>query len=713
MTLQTSTSTPLTTNVVPPATPTLSFTPNTAISTASPYTILDGNASVADGGNKLEALRVSLSGAGSGSLGVVQGNALSSSGTIGNIDYSYSAATRILSLTDRTVGLTATGADFTNALRLVGYSAGASPAGSSQEISINIGRPVYSADNGHYYEFVSLVDKPVAERLWTTSRGAASTRNFLGLTGYLATVTSQAENDFMNERIKSKGWIGGSSEGTPGDARVWKWVTGPEGQNGGTTFWNGNTNGTLANGQYQNWEGASANALTEPNNFGNSAATNNEPYAHFLENGKWNDLADSAVGQIDTFTPNGYWVEYSAPDGSRNDGLAATRTTFSVIVSDGSQNPNALDLVFYDELNGQVSFAFIGSNNNIVKAGLDLSGDTPKLVADPSGAAPVYSNLIQMVSANVDVDRDNIKDIIVRHTVSGRTYVVFGEPRTGSATQRAYAYKRVATVTLGNGVPLDIPNYSIDFASDKLGVNNTPGLYWRNAVTGDSGIHSLTLGTGPNGAPIVISTLAGQGVKLGPNSGWRPVGDGEFNNDPTTREIFWVNDLNGKTVTWSLGSNRQAPAIKLLKAGAVDLIVPTKTWRVSGIGDLNLGGNDEVVWQSGTTVVIWKMNDSQWAGTDVVSLPQADRIKAIANTEIAASGGTETLELVGQNDVDGTVGYYKLNFVDSASGGKYTINPARRSYTANNAVYRPGKGSAGIGLELVNVAQYDNLSTVG
>ena len=64
---------------VPPATltPTLTFTPTISISSASTssFTILDANASVNDGGNKLGAIRVSL-GTGTGSLGVVDGGVL-------------------------------------------------------------------------------------------------------------------------------------------------------------------------------------------------------------------------------------------------------------------------------------------------------------------------------------------------------------------------------------------------------------------------------------------------------------------------------------------------------------------------------------------------------------------------------------------------------------------------------------------------------------
>jgi hypothetical protein len=702
MTLQTNTSTSLQPPVLPPALPTLSFNPVTTVSSSSP-TILDSAASVAFNGNNTNRyIQVALGKQG-GKLGILNGTTLSASGTESGIAYSYSATTQVLTLTGTA---SATDAGFTALLKKIAFDAtGTSLTG--QSISVNLGRPVYDAANGHYYEFVPFTAGQTTS--WTSSKSNAATKDLFGLTGYLATVTTAQENEFMTKSFASKGWISGIST-ISGATRTWKWDAGPE---QGTTFWTENVGvpGKITNGAtttYANW------ASGEPNNYKNginSPSGNNEGYAHFLVNGKWNDLANTpGSDQQSQYRPDGYWVEYSTADGTNS--LAGTRKSFNVTIANaGTQDPKAQDLVFYDAVNGVVSFAFVGANNNIVKAGLDLTGDTPKLVLNSTGNTPVYGNQIQLVSANLDIDRDGNKDLLIRNNISGRTSVVFGESRTGSPTGRKYAYSRVATVSWSNGTPLDIPGYTIDFASDSLGVGNKTGLFWRNKISGDSGIHTLSLSTDPNGNPIVISTLAGSGVQLGVNTGWRAVGDGEFNNDTTTREIFWVNDITGRSVTWSMAANRVAFSGKLLKAGNVELVVPTTAWRVAAIGNLNSSGNDEVVWQDTRgVVVVWKMTDSQWSGSDLVNLPQNDRIKALANTELATGGVTETLELVGQSDVDGTVGFYKVKFTDSATGGKYTLDGGRRTYTRMNDNYRPGRG-LGEGLELVNVGQYDKLTT--
>ncbi|MBU6280147.1 MAG: IPT/TIG domain-containing protein, partial [Actinomycetales bacterium] len=63
-------------------------------------------------------------------------------------------------------------------------------------------------------------------------------RTFNGLVGYLATSTSQAENDFIYSKVGGNaGWIAGSDADVEG---TWKWVSGPE---AGTVFWKSGVTG--------------------------------------------------------------------------------------------------------------------------------------------------------------------------------------------------------------------------------------------------------------------------------------------------------------------------------------------------------------------------------------------------------------------------------------------------------------------------------------
>ena len=91
----------------------------------------------------------------------------------------------------------------------------------------------------HYYDFVSI---DVGESIdWgdAFSEARSDAREFCGMQGYLATVTSVEENNFLTDRFLDddgglpRGWLGGSDNGSEGD---WTWRDGPE---AGTQFWNG------------------------------------------------------------------------------------------------------------------------------------------------------------------------------------------------------------------------------------------------------------------------------------------------------------------------------------------------------------------------------------------------------------------------------------------------------------------------------------------
>lgn len=157
---------------------------------------------------------------------------------------------------------------------------------------------------GHYYEFVP------GRFTWNEAKSGAEVRFHNGLQGYLTTITSQVEMDFIVSNLilpnfpnppvppgawtnfDAWGWIGASDAEQEG---IWKWVTGPE---AGTIFWSG---GSAVGGAYSNW------SLGEPNNLGN------EDYAHLDYRpipGTWNDWT--------SFASQGYYVEYgtSNPDES-------------------------------------------------------------------------------------------------------------------------------------------------------------------------------------------------------------------------------------------------------------------------------------------------------------------------------------------------------------------------------------------------------------
>jgi hypothetical protein len=137
--------------------------------------------------------------------------------------------------------------------------------------------PIQWAGNGHWYEYVG------DQVTWDAAFAAANGASFMGMQGYLATVTSAGENLFVSGDAAGGqlSWLGGSDNGAEGN---WTWRNGPE------------------NGQaftFTNWNAG------EPNN-----CCGGENYLHtnFAVFAGWNDHGGPAFPN----QSNGYVIEYSA-----------------------------------------------------------------------------------------------------------------------------------------------------------------------------------------------------------------------------------------------------------------------------------------------------------------------------------------------------------------------------------------------------------------
>jgi hypothetical protein len=164
----------------------------------------------------------------------------------------------------------------------------------------------YNGTNGHFYRPIS------SGTTYTNARAAALNTTFKGQQGYLVTITSADEDQFIFNNVpQSNIWFALTDEASEG-----RWVidAGPE---RGTLIKtsNGQFTGNIV-GQYNNWAGG------EPNNWGN-----NEDYAVTKWNGsQWNDLG------------NNHWNPYVIEYGTWTNPDDATFTEFytnSVIHSNG------------------------------------------------------------------------------------------------------------------------------------------------------------------------------------------------------------------------------------------------------------------------------------------------------------------------------------------------------------------------------------------
>jgi uncharacterized repeat protein (TIGR01451 family) len=219
------------------------------------------------------------------------GDVLAYTGALpGGVGASYSSGTGVLTFSG-----SASAADWQALLRTVTFET-ASASAATRTIAFTAGGAIPYSGNGHFYEYVSSPNIN-----WTNARNAAAARTLFGLQGYLATITSQEENDFIRQKLGADAWIGGSDA----DAEnVWKWVTGPE---AGTQFSN---DSTPVGGQFANWN------TGEPNNSGG-----NEDYAEIYSTdgvGKWNDLPDMSI-------LDGYVTEYGDMPGDPTPQITDTR----------------------------------------------------------------------------------------------------------------------------------------------------------------------------------------------------------------------------------------------------------------------------------------------------------------------------------------------------------------------------------------------------
>ncbi len=279
------------------------------------------NAISITGTGTIDGARVSVS------TNFATGDVLAYSGALpSGVTSSYNAVSGILSFTG-----TATPAEYQALLRTVSFATSASSA-LQRTVTFNLGSAISFSGNNHFFEFIP------GTFTWTAAKADAAAKTFYSMQGYLATISSQAENDFIQQKMSSNGWIGASDEYTQINSATgastyanqgaaegkWYWVTGPIGEIG-TQFSNGNTTPSSVSGRYMNWNS------NEPNN-----SSTTEHYGQFYASGstgKWNDLPNTST--------LGYVVEYGGMAGdpvvsltvSRNIQMIATSLQTSVTLN--------------------------------------------------------------------------------------------------------------------------------------------------------------------------------------------------------------------------------------------------------------------------------------------------------------------------------------------------------------------------------------------
>lgn len=287
-----------------------------------------------------------------------------------------------------TVNFTGTVANINAALSTLRYTRN-STGTDTLEISLIQKGEIFFTENGHLYKFVS------GSYTWSAAKSAAEAQELYGSTGYLVTITSQEENDFVSERLTGDGWIGASDSETEG---TWKWVTGPE---AGTAFWQGTSGGSAVNGMYEAWAGG------EPNQAGEEDCAET-----YVSSGTWNDYPCGAgLGYVVEFGADGDMPTVVAQNVSIV--TADVPAVTSLTPSNGASNVSAasnLTIGFSKNVTKQTGLISIykSSDDSLVYS-IDVEGDEvtasgSTVTINPDQNLPEGENLYVIVPGTAFID---------------------------------------------------------------------------------------------------------------------------------------------------------------------------------------------------------------------------------------------------------------------------------------------------------------------
>lgn len=665
----------LTTNLTSPTAafqsaplPVLTLRSLASLSSSGNPVVLDPSATITEAGDpnqtsQLNGLNVLLGNASLGALSI-QGQT-NSSAPIAGVSWAYNATTGLLSLQG-----TATLADYQSLLRQVTYTP-TSGNQSQQTIDINLGRAIYFAGTGHYYEFVKFSDlgidpnNPIADGTdpsapsWTNAEKLAAARTSLGYAGYLATLTSAAEDNFVKTYLQGPGgtaWFGASDAASEGS---WRWVTGPEGlENGGLgrLFWQ---NGSVTPGGYAGW------APGQPNNYFMNGV--GQDYGEYFASGEWDDGNNTPRSRTPDCIINGFIVEYGglASDPTQN------KTHGTITLQKSIPTP---DLLLRSATSGNTVVT------NLVQTQV------------VSGAATVdlQGNVIQpganwQIIGTADMNGDGRRDIAWWNRSTSETAVWFMGGTLGNVIQKALYIQLNASDAEGFRPGT---NWQPILFADLVG-DSKPDILWLNNSDGSVGTWDLSLNGSINGSLPDSVTLTGSMIKqqgqtsdflLGANTPWRAIA-GNFDGNTATHELFWYNSVTSDIGYWSLNGSIFTASPITNSAGAV--LAGITGYRPVATGDINGDGKDDIVFQKGNSIAIWTMSGSAYQ--QAVYAFDADS----PNTIVAGLADIDldgTLDMVVRNQAQDVMGVY---FLDRVALAPRSVD-GFRNIVDGQAIYKAG-----------------------
>lgn len=215
------------------------------------------------------------------------------------------------------ISFTGTQTNINNALQSLKANTGSSGVVNiSVSVTLNPSGYFYLPSNGHFYRPMNWPGGlSGGDAVYNQIKNLASGQTFKGQTGYLVTITSQDEQNFIQANVPGSNILIALTDRQ--QEGVWRWDAGPE---SGTIIKTSNSGGNVS-GQYNNW------CSGEPNNWGSG-----EDYTVTKWGGGncWNDFgppASSFPGSI-----SGYVVEFGTWSDPSNQ-------TFTDFYTGTSSNP--------------------------------------------------------------------------------------------------------------------------------------------------------------------------------------------------------------------------------------------------------------------------------------------------------------------------------------------------------------------------------------
>ncbi|MSW12643.1 MAG: DUF1566 domain-containing protein, partial [Actinobacteria bacterium] len=322
-------------------------------------------------------------------------------------------------------------------LRYVGGSANVSSTSVKVTASLENASYVLNAVNGHFYYLnTTLLNYNTTT---TGARDAAKAMSYQGQTGYVATITSTAENTFISTNIASAEniWIGATDDLVEG---TWKWDTNGGSPEAGKRFWTGTSTGSkyTADGiDFASWSSG------EPNNSGN------EDYALTNWGGigraTWNDCPATGCGAGRQSV-----VEFGT--NAADNGFAVGATTYSY-------------------------------------ANMTLCGPATKLATTTSAAGSVSG--VAFTTQPVVTIQDASSNTVTNSTATVTATVSAGGTLIGTTT--ATAVNGVATFS-NLGITAGSASYTITYSSGAL-TSTSHSITVSPTINGGPGVFSSITGT--------------------------------------------------------------------------------------------------------------------------------------------------------------------------------------------------------------------------